>query len=155
VRLIDEDGTQIGIVSMREALERAEESDLDVVEVAPNADPPVCRLTDYGKFRYQQSKKQREARKHQKQVEVKELRLKPRTDEHDLDVKTNKARRFLEAGDKVKFSLRFRGREMAHTDIGHEILNTITEKLGDVAVVEQKPQLQSRVLSLVLAPNTK
>jgi translation initiation factor IF-3 len=155
VRLIDDAGTQVGIISLREAQQLAEERDLDLVEVAPNASPPVCRLMDYGKFRYEQSKKEREARKHQKQTELKELRLKPKTDEHDLEVKAKKARRFLKSGDKVKFTVRFRGRELAHTNIGREMLEAIIEQLRDIAAVEQKPTLESRALSLVLAPNAK
>jgi translation initiation factor IF-3 len=154
VRLIADDGDQVGIVSTREALNIAEERNLDLVEVAPNANPPVCRLMDYGKFRYEQSKKEREARKHQKQTELKELRLKPKTDTHDLEVKANQARRFLLAGDKVKFTVRFRGREMAHTNIGREILDFLLENLRDVGVVEQKPMLEGRAISVVLAPNS-
>jgi translation initiation factor IF-3 len=123
--------------------------------VAPNASPPVCRLMDYGKFRYEQSKKEREARKHQKQTELKEVRLRPKTDDHDLTVKAKRARRFLQAGDKVKFTVRFRGREMAHTNIGREVLDQLIEQLQDVAVVEQKPQIESRSMSLVVAPNAK
>jgi translation initiation factor IF-3 len=155
VRLIDDAGTQVGIISLREAQQLAEERDLDLVEVAPNASPPVCRLMDYGKFRYEQSKKEREARKHQKQTELKELRLKPKTDEHDLEVKAKKARRFLKSGDKVKFTVRFRGRELAHTNIGREMLEAIIDQLRDIATVEQKPTLESRALSLVLAPDAK
>ncbi|NJP04885.1 MAG: translation initiation factor IF-3 [Chloroflexaceae bacterium] len=155
VRLIDEHGAQVGIVSIGEALRMADERDLDLVEVAPNASPPVCRLMDYGKFRYEQSKKEREARKNQKQIELKEVRLRPKTDDHDLEVKARHARRFLLAGDKVKFTLRFRGREMAHTDIGRDQLDQIIEQLRDIAIVEQKPQMESRALFLVLAPNAK
>jgi translation initiation factor IF-3 len=155
VRLIAEDGEQVGIIDVREAQRLAEERELDLVEVAPNANPPVCRLMDYGKFRYEQSKKDREARKHQKQTELKEVRLRPKTDEHDIAVKAKRARRFLQAGDKVKFTLRFRGRELAHTNIGREILDQLIEQLRDIAVVEQKPSLESRALSLILAPNTK
>jgi translation initiation factor IF-3 len=151
--LIGDDGEQIGVISTREALNIAEERSLDLVEVAPNASPPVCRLMDYGKFRYEQSKKEREARKHQKQTELKELRLKPKTDTHDLEVKANQARRFLHAGDKVKFTVRFRGREMAHTNIGREILDYMIEHLRDVGSIEQKPTLEGRAISLVLAPN--
>jgi translation initiation factor IF-3 len=110
---------------------------------------------DYGKFRYEQSKKEREARKHQKQTELKEVRLRPKTDDHDLTVKAKRARRFLQAGDKVKFTVRFRGREMAHTNIGREVLDQLIEQLQDVAIVEQKPQIESRSMSLVVAPNAK
>lgn len=153
--MIDEAGTQIGIIPVREALQIAEERGLDLVEVAPNAVPPVCRMMDYGKFRYEQSKKEREARKNQKQVELKEVRLRPKTDDHDRDVKANQARRFLRSGDKVKFTVRFRGREMAHPDIGREMLEQIAELLRDIAIVEQKPLMEGRALSLILAPDPK
>jgi translation initiation factor IF-3 len=155
VRLIDDEGSQVGIISLREALQIAEERELDLVEVAPNATPPVCRLLDYGKFRYEQSKKEREARKNQKQSDLKEVRLRPKTDDHDLEVKANRARRFLLAGDKVKFTVRFRGREMAHPDIGREMLDQIAESLRDVAIVEQRPSMEGRALSLLLAPDPK
>nr|WP_322494108.1 translation initiation factor IF-3 [Chloroflexus sp.] len=155
VRLIDENGTQVGIVPLREALAMAEERGYDLVEVAPNAVPPVCRLLDYGKFRYEQSKKEREARRNQKQSELKQIRLMPKTDEHDVAVKANQARRFLLAGDKVKFNLRFRGREMAHPEIGRKMLDEIAEQLSDIAVIEQKPLIEGRVLSMLLAPTAK
>ena len=155
VRLIDEEGNQVGIVALRDAQQMAEERGFDLVEVAPNAVPPVCRIMDYGKFRYEQSKKEREARKHQKQFELKEVRLKPKTDDHDIDVKAKQARKFLLAGDKVKFTLRFRGREIFHPDIGLEMLERMAEDLRDVAVVEQKPLMEGRVLSLLLAPGAK
>jgi translation initiation factor IF-3 len=146
---------QVGIVSIRDALTLAEERGLDLVEVAPNAVPPVCRVMDYGKYRYEQTKKEREARKNQKQVELKQIRLEPKTDDHDVDVKTNQARRFLLDGDKVKFNMRFRGREIFHPDIGREILERIAEALRDVATVEQRPLMEGRVLSLTLAPSVK
>ncbi|MFL5805590.1 MAG: translation initiation factor IF-3 [Roseiflexaceae bacterium] len=155
VLLIDEDGTRVGVVPLREALALAEERGLDLVEVAPNAVPPVCRVLDYGKYRYEQTKKEREARKHQKQAELKEVRLKPKTDDHDLDIKAKQARKFLLAGDKVKFTVRFRGREMAHPDIGREMLERIAEDLRDVATVEQRPLMEGRALSLMLAPSAK
>ena len=125
------------------------------MEVAPNAVPPVCRIVDYGKFRYEQTKKDREARKHQKQAELKEVRLKPKTDDHDLDVKAKQARKFLLAGDKVKFTVRFRGREIFHPDIGREMLEQMAETLRDVATVEQRPLMEGRALSLLLAPSAK
>lgn len=153
--LIDEDGTRVGVVPLREALALAEERGLDLVEVAPNAVPPVCRVLDYGKYRYEQTKKEREARKHQKQAEIKEVRLKPKTDDHDIEIKAKQARKFLLAGDKVKFTVRFRGREMAHPDIGREMLENVTEQLRDVAIVEQRPLMESRTLSLLLAPGPK
>ncbi|MBK9942827.1 MAG: translation initiation factor IF-3 [Kouleothrix sp.] len=155
VRLIDEQGAQLGIVSLREALTLAEQRGLDLMEVAPNAVPPVCRIVDYGKFRYEQTKKDREARKNQKQAELKEVRLKPKTDDHDLEVKAKQARKFLLAGDKVKFTVRFRGREIFHPDIGREMLEQMAEDLRDVATVEQKPLMEGRALSLLLAPNAK
>jgi translation initiation factor IF-3 len=153
--LIDEDGTRVGVVPLREALALAEERGLDLVEVAPNAVPPVCRVLDYGKYRYEQTKKEREARKHQKQAELKEVRLKPKTDDHDLEIKAKQARKFLLAGDKVKFTVRFRGREMAHPDIGREMLEQIAEQLRDVATIEQRPLMEGRALSLMLAPGAK
>ena len=155
VRLIDDEGGQLGIVQLREALAIAEERGLDLMEVAPNAVPPVCRIVDYGKFRYEQTKKDREARKNQKQAELKEVRLKPKTDDHDLEVKAKQARKFLLAGDKVKFTVRFRGREIFHPDIGREMLEQMAEELRDVATVEQRPLMEGRALSLMLAPNAK
>ncbi|MBO9326754.1 MAG: translation initiation factor IF-3 [Roseiflexus sp.] len=155
VRLIDENGVQVGIVPIRDALSMAEERGLDLVEVAPNAVPPVCRILDYGKFCYEQSKKEREARKNQKQVEVKQIRLEPKTNEHDLEVKAKQARRFLLEGDKVKFNLRFRGREIFHQEIGLEMLERMAEELRDISVVEQRPTMEGRVLTLLLAPNQK
>jgi translation initiation factor IF-3 len=133
----------------------ADERGFDLVEVAPNAVPPVCRVMDYGKFRYEQTKKEREARKHQKQIELKEVRLKPKTDDHDLGVKSRQARKFLLNGDKVKFTVKFRGREIFHPDIGMQMLEQISEELRDVATVEQKPMMEGRALSLLLAPNAK
>jgi translation initiation factor IF-3 len=142
-------------VPIREALALADERGLDLVEVAPNAMPPVCRLLDYGKFRYEQSKKEREARKNSKQGDLKQLRLMPKTDDHDVEVKAKRARRFLLAGDKVKFNVRFRGREMAHPEIGREMLEVVAEQLRDIAIVEQKPLMEGRVLSMLLAPTAK
>lgn len=155
MRLIDEQGAQVGVISLRDALTIAEERGFDLVEVAPNAVPPVCRVMDYGKFRYEQTKKEREARKHQKQVEIKQIRLEPKTDDHDIDVKAKQARRFLLDGDKVKFNMRFRGREIFHPDIGRQILEQLAEALRDLSVIEQRPLMEGRVLSLVLAPNAK
>ncbi len=152
VRLIDENGVQVGIITTREALDMARERDLDLVEVAPTASPPVCRLMDYGKFRYEQTKKEREARKNQKQVELKEIRMKPRTDTHDLQVKANSARRFLEDGHKVKFSVRFRGREIAHPEIGRDMLEQLSEDLREYATVDQRPALEGRAYTLILSP---
>jgi len=155
VRLIDESGSQLGIITLREALTMAEERGLDLVEVAPNAVPPVCRIMDYGRFRYEQTKKEREARKNQKQIEIKEVRLKPKTDDHDLDVKSKSARKFLLAGDKVKFTVRFRGREIFHPDIGMAMLEQLAEELRDISTIEQRPLMEGRSLSLLLAPSGK
>ncbi len=155
MRLIDEEGAQIGVVLIRDAQMIAEERGLDLVEVAPNAIPPVCRVMDYGKFRYEQTKKEREARKHQKQIELKEVRLKPKTDDHDLGVKSRQARKFLLSGDKVKFTVKFRGREIFHPDIGMAMLEQISEELRDIATIEQRPLMEGKALSLLLAPNAK
>lgn len=155
VRVIDEENNQLGILPLRDAQALAEERGLDLVEVAPNAVPPVCRIMDHGKYRYEQTKKEREARKNQKQVEIKQIRLEPKTDSHDIDVKTGQARRFLLEGDKVKFNLRFRGREIVHQEIGREILDRIAENLRDIATVEQRPLMEGKVLSLTLAPSSK
>ena len=155
VRLIDDQGQQVGVVPTFQALEMAEERGLDLVEVAPNADPPVARLMDYGKFRYDQAKKEREARKNQKVVEVRQIRLEPNTHEYHLGLKGKQARRFLEEGDKVKFTVKFRGRQLAHTDIGVTMLQEIAETLRDIAVIEQRPQLEGRSQTMVLAPAPK
>jgi translation initiation factor IF-3 len=155
VRLIDELGEQVGVVPTFQAQQMAEQRGLDLVEVAPNADPPVCRLMDYGKFRYDQAKKEREARKNQKVVELKEIRMQPNTDDHDIEVKSNQARRFLEEGDKVKLTVRLRGRQNAHPDIGIKLLTDMSEMLRDIAQVEQRPQHEGRAQSMVLAPAPK
>jgi len=152
VRLVGPDGTQLGIVPIEEALRRAEEAQLDLVEVAPNAQPPVCRIMDYGKFKYQQHKKEAEARRKQSITTVKELRLGYRTDVGDLERQIQRAREFLLAGDRVKFTLRFRGREMAYQDLGREKLLKACEALSDVASVEGTPRMEGRVMSVVLAP---
>jgi len=152
VRLIDEEGQQVGVVNTQEALMMAEDRGLDLVEVAPNADPPVCRLMDYGKFLYEQNKKAREARKNQKVVEVKEMQLSPITDAHDIEVKSNRARQFLGEGHKVKFNMRFRGRQLAHQDIGVRMLEQIAENLRDVALVEVRPTSEGRIMTMIIAP---
>jgi len=152
VRLIDEEGQQVGVINTQEALMMAEERGLDLVEVAPNSDPPVCRLMDYGKFLYEQNKKAREARKNQKVVEIKEVQLTPITDNHDIDVKSNRAREFLGEGHKVKFTMKFRGRQLAHQDIGVRMLEDVAEKLRDVAVVEMRPTSEGRRITMVIAP---
>jgi translation initiation factor IF-3 len=152
VRVIDEQGQQVGVITVREALDLAQERGLDLVEVAPTAVPPVCRLMDYGKYRYEQTKKEREARKHQKQQELKELRLRPKTDEHDMQVKATQARKFLLGGDKVKFTIRFRGRELAHPDIGRDMLVRLAEDLRDIAALDQQPMMEGRSISMIMSP---
>ena len=155
VRLIDAEGQQAGIVSLREALMAAEESGLDLVEISPTAKPPVCRVMDYGKFLFEVSKKQAEARKKQKQIQIKELKFRPTTEEGDYQVKLRNLTRFLEKGDKVKVTLRFRGREMAHQDIGMEILERIKRDTASFAQVEQEAKREGRQLLMVLAPKKK
>ncbi|MCL7751671.1 translation initiation factor IF-3 [Guyparkeria hydrothermalis] len=154
VRLVDENGEQVGVVDTDEAKERAAAAGMDLVEVSPTAKPPVCKIMDFGKFKYQQSKKAAEARKKQKQIEVKEVKFRPGTEDHDYQVKLRNATRFLESGDKVKVTLRFRGREMAHRDLGAELLSRIEEDLSDLATVEQKPRMEGRQATMVMAPRT-
>ena len=137
VRLIGEDGAQMGVMSIKEAMRLAREADLDLVKIAPNAKPPVCKIVDYGKFRYEQMRREKEAKKKQKVTEVKEIRLSPNIDMNDLNTKANMAKKFLTKGDKVKVSLRFRGREMAHVNVGKQILDSFYEKLADIAVVDK------------------
>lgn len=151
VRLIGEDGEQIGIVSVKEAMQMAREADLDLVKISPNAKPPVCKIIDYGKFRYEQMRKDKEAKKKQKVMETKEVRLSPNIDVNDLNTKANQARKFLGKGDKVKVSLRFRGREMAHVNVGKEMLDSFYEKLSDIAVVDKPAKLEGRSMVMFLA----
>ncbi len=153
VRVIDEDGQQLGIYPIHEALRLANERNLDLVEVAPNAVPPVCRLLDYGKFQYERQKKEREARKAQKVIEIKEIRLRPRTGEHDLDTKVRHALNFLAEGSKVKVTVRFRGREITHPEIAREQLDEFVAKVGNAAVVEAQPSMDGKNLYLLLSPN--
>jgi translation initiation factor IF-3 len=152
VRLIGPKGENIGVVSIDEAQRVAREAELDLVEVAPNADPPVCRVMDFGKFIYERAKKEREARKAQTKIEVKEIRLRPKTNEHHRDLKVRDARRWLESGMKVKVRIRFRGREITYPEIALGDLKAIAEDLSDVAVVEQTPALEGRTMLMVLAP---
>lgn len=149
------DGAQIGIVRTAEALRMAEEADVDLVEVAPNAQPPVCRLMDYGKFRYQEQKKAQEAKAKQKVVQVKEVKFRPATDENDYQTKLRSLVRFLNDGDKAKVTLRFRGREMAHQHFGMDLMDRIRQDLGDLAQVEFQPKLEGRQVTMVLAPKKK
>ena len=152
IQLIDEEGNNVGVVSFYDALDRAEEVGLDLVEIAPNSAPPVCKLLDYGRFKYQSQKKAAEARKNQKIVEVKEVKLRPGIDDHDYDVKMKQSRRFFEEGDKVKITMRFRGREMAHQDLGLDVLDRVRADVGDIAKVEQEPRLEGKQMIMILAP---
>lgn len=149
------DNEQIGIVPTREALRMAEEAGLDLVEIAPHADPPVCRIMDYGKFKYQEQKRQAEAKAKQKAIQVKEVKFRPGTDEGDYKVKLRNLKRFLEDGDKAKVTLRFRGREMAHQELGMRVLERVRDDLGDMAQVEAMPKLEGRQMVMVLAPRKK
>ena len=155
VRVVDEEGNQLGILSPRDAIAEAESKDLDLVEVAPNANPPVCRIMDYGKYRYEQKRRARESRKHQHTVSVKEIKYRPKIDKHDFEYKTNHVRQFLSEGNKVKITIMFRGREMAHPEFGREILNRVVEDTKDLCVGEYSPltsRLEGRNMSIVLQP---
>ena len=152
VRLIDENGQQVGIMRTQEALRYAQDRDLDLVEVAPEAKPPVCRVLDYSKYKYEQNQKQKAARKHQQQINVREIKFRPKIAQHDYDTKKGHVERFLRGRDKVKVTIMFRGREMAHPERGEMILNRLAEDLGDLAVVEQRPQQDGRNMTMMLAP---
>lgn len=152
VRLIDVDGTQLGILPIKKALEIANERRLDLVNVAPTANPPVCRILDYGKYKYELTKKEKEARKNQKIINVKEIRLTPNIEEHDLQVKANRAIEFLKDGDKVKVSVRFKGREMGHTEMGEEVLKDFLNLLDEYGKVEKEAKMEGRNLVVILAP---
>lgn len=151
VRVIGEDGAQLGIMSSREALELANEAGVDLVKIAPNAQPPVCRIVDYGKFKYEQTRKEKEAKKKQHVTEIKEIRLSPNIDTNDLNTKVNAAKKFLAKGDRVKVTLRFRGREMAHMQASKHILDDFAENLKDVAVVDKAPKVEGRSMTMFLA----
>ncbi|MGA8259257.1 MAG: translation initiation factor IF-3 [Arenicellales bacterium] len=152
IRLIDLDGTQVGVVSLEEAKKSAQDAGYDLVEISPNAKPPVCRVMDYGKYRYQDSKKRAAARKKQKQMQVKEVKFRPGTDSGDYGVKLRNLRRFLEEGDKTKVTMRFRGREMAHQELGLELLQQVEKDLEGYGTVEQYPKLEGRQMVMVIAP---
>jgi translation initiation factor IF-3 len=152
VRLVDAEGTMVGVVPRNDAIAMAAEAGLDLVEVAPGADPPVCKILDYGKFKYEEQKKKNEARKKQKVIEVKEIKLRPGIDDHDYDVKMRSMVKFIEEGDKVKITLRFRGRELAHQDLGMNVLMRVREQLDEVAKVEQMPRMEGRQMTMVIAP---
>lgn len=150
--MVDEEGQQVGIVSLAQALEFAEAAVLDLVEIAPNAEPPVCRVMDYGKYRYAASKKQHHAKRRQKQIIVKEVKFRPSTDVGDYDVKLGRLKKFLQAGNKTKVTLRFRGREMTHPELGRSMLSRVEQDLADIAVVEQEPIMEGRQMVMLLAP---
>ena len=149
--MIGENGEQLGIMSSREALQLAEEAGVDLVKIAPTAKPPVCKIVDYGKFRYEQARKEKEAKKKQKVIDVKEIRLSPNIDTNDLNTKVGAAKKFIQKGDKVKVTLRFRGREMAHVQKTKQILDVFAEKMSDVAVVEKAPKMEGRQMMMFLA----
>ena len=152
IRLVGADGEMIGVVTLREGLTMAEEAGLDLVEVSPNADPPVCKILDFGKFKYEDQKKKNAARKKQKVIEVKEVKLRPNIDDHDYDVKMRMMKKFLEEGDKVKVTLRFRGRELAHQDLGMKVLEKVKDDLEELGKVEQIPKMEGRQMVMVIAP---
>lgn len=155
MRLIDEKGEQVGIVPVREAHQKALEVELDLVEIVPNAKPPVCRIMDYGKYLFEQNKKRHSAKKKQKQMQVKEIKFRPGTDEGDYQVKLRNLVRFLQEGDKTKVTLRFRGREMAHQELGHKLLKRIEADLTEHGVVEQYPRMEGRQMVMIVAPHKK
>jgi translation initiation factor IF-3 len=152
VRLIDEEGENVGIIATAVALERAEEAGLDLVEISPGADPPVAKILDYGRFKYEDQKKKNEARKKQKIIEVKEIKMRPNIDQHDYDVKMRSINRFIGDGDKVKVTLRFRGREMVHQELGLKVLNRVREQIDEIAKVEQFPRMEGRQMIMIVAP---
>ena len=152
VRLVDERGNMLGVVPRNEALTMAANAGLDLVEVAPNADPPVCKILDYGKFKYEEQKKKNEARKKQKIIEVKEIKLRPSIDDHDYEVKMRAMNKFIEEGDKVKVTMRFRGRELAHQELGMNVLMRVRDDLDGIAKIEQMPRMEGRQMVMVMAP---
>ena len=152
VRLVDERGQMVGVVGRNEALDMAADAGLDLVEIAPNADPPVCKILDYGKFKYEEQKKKNEARKKQKIIEVKEIKLRPSIDDHDYAVKMRSMNTFIEEGDKVKVTMRFRGRELAHQELGMNVLMRVKDDLDGIAKVEQTPRMEGRQMTMVVSP---
>jgi len=155
VRLVGDDGEQLGIMPVRDALRIAQDKGLDLVEVAPNGKPPVCRIMDYGKYRFEQSKRDREARKKQKVINIKEVKFRLAIEEHDFQVKARNAIRFLEAGDKVKVTIMFRGREISHSELGRELCLKLAEQLSDIATVEKPPKVEGRNMTMILVPKTE
>ena len=154
VRLIDDEGEQIGVIPIKEALKMAEDKHLDLVNVAPNAKPPVCKILDYGKYKYDALKKEKEAKKNQKVINVKEIRLSPNIEKHDLEVKANQASKFLSNENRVKVSVRFRGRELGHKDLGKEVLDKFYELTTDVGQIEKKPSMEGRMMIMFMGPLT-
>jgi translation initiation factor IF-3 len=152
IRVLDDEGTQLGVISTKDALRIAEEKELDLVMISPTANPPVCRIMDFGKYIYEQSKKDKEAKKKQKVINIKEIRLSPSIEEHDITIKANNAKRFLLDEDKVKVTVRFRGREADYSFIGHKILESFVKKLGDICVIEKPAKLEGRNMIMILAP---
>ena len=150
IRVIGENGDQLGIMSPKEAMKLAQEADLDLVKIAPKAQPPVCKIIDYGKYRYEQARREKEARKKQKTIEVKEIRLSPNIDTNDLNTKVNQARKFVSGGNKVKVAVRFRGRELAHTAVGKTILEDFAQKLSDIAVIDKPAKLEGKSMVMFL-----
>ena len=155
VRVVDQAGEQLGVMPIREALELAEEKQLDLVKIAPQARPPVCKLMDYGKYRFEQSKKEREFRKNQKVITVKEVRLSATIEDHDIDVRVKNAIKFLKDGNKVKATIRFRGRQITHSEIGFEVMKDFAERIKDVGIVERRPAIEGRNMSMIIAPRDK
>jgi len=152
VRLIGADGKQLGVMPLREALRYAQEANLDLVKIASNAKPPVCKVMDFGKYKYEQSKREKEARKNQKVINVKEIRMNPTIDEHDFQVRLKNTLKFLQEGNKVKVSIRFRGRQMAHTKLGEEVLNKMAENIKEYGIVERMPKMEGRSMIMILSP---
>ena len=150
--MVSADGEQLGVMPIQQALETARQRELDLVEVAPEAAPPVCRIMDFGKYKYMQARRQKEARKKQTVIVVKEVKMGPKTEKHDFDFKLKHVRRFLEEGNKAKVTVRFKGREMAHTELGWKMLNKMTEAITDIATVENHPRIEGRMLSMIFSP---
>ncbi|MBI3626119.1 MAG: translation initiation factor IF-3 [Candidatus Rokubacteria bacterium] len=155
VRVVSPEGEQLGVLPLSQALEQAAQHGLDLVEVAPEANPPVCRIMDFGKYKYLQARRQKEARKKQTIIQVKEVKMGPKTDAHDFDFKAKHIRRFLEDGNKAKVTVRFKGREMAHTELGWKILNRMAQTVSDLAVIEHHPKMEGRMLTMILSPKTR
>ncbi len=152
VRVIDENGSQMGIMPIEKALDLAEDHGYDLVRIVPNADPPVCKIMNYGKYKFEQAKREKEVKKNQKVVELKEVRLSPTIEDHDINVRVKSATKFLKGGDKVKVSIRFRGRQLSHTEVGAKVMEEFLEKLGDICVIEKKPSMEGRMMIMVLGP---